>query len=151
MQIFDSPSIEQIKILLADVSLPVEDLTEGPVGGERLFFGLGDNDVHGDHVRLTGIIGMEIFPTCALLRSLAVKKDVRTAGLGSMLIAHVELEVWRRDIPEIYLLTTDAMTYFERRGYISVARNDVPEDIRQTQEFSTLCPDSATVMVKRSS
>jgi len=49
----------------------------------------------------------------------------------------------------VWLLTTTAREFFERLGYAAVDRADVPGAIRATAQFSSLCADSATVMVKR--
>jgi N-acetylglutamate synthase-like GNAT family acetyltransferase len=49
----------------------------------------------------------------------------------------------------VWLLTTTARAFFDKLGYAAVDRAGVPGAIRATAQFSALCPDSATVMVKR--
>jgi amino-acid N-acetyltransferase len=51
-------------------------------------------------------------------------------------------------VETLYLLTTTAAPFFERYGYGAVAREEVPRPIRDTTEFTDLCPASATCMVK---
>jgi amino-acid N-acetyltransferase len=49
---------------------------------------------------------------------------------------------------EIWLLTIDADVWFGRLGYAVRDRQDAPEAIRGTQEFSGLCPGDAVLMSK---
>ena len=50
---------------------------------------------------------------------------------------------------EMYLLTTTAVRFFERLGFVRVEREAAPVTIQRTQEFATLCPSSSTVMMKQ--
>ena len=49
----------------------------------------------------------------------------------------------------IYLLTTSQADYFSALGYAPCPRSRVPQGIRDSRQFSALCPASADVMVKR--
>jgi amino-acid N-acetyltransferase len=49
----------------------------------------------------------------------------------------------------MYLLTTTAETFFERRGYRRVDRIQAPPAIKLTPEFAGLCPASSAFMIKR--
>lgn len=51
-------------------------------------------------------------------------------------------------VETLYLLTTTAAGFFADRGYERVDRSVVPAPVRGTTQFSTLCPESATVMRK---
>jgi amino-acid N-acetyltransferase len=93
-------------------------------------------------------VGLELFGTVALLRSLAVVSSRRRAGLGSKLVAHAEEYARNKGIKTLYLLTNTAESFFKHRGYQSTARDDAPVAIRQTREFSELCPVSSAFMVK---
>ena len=46
------------------------------------------------------------------------------------------------------MLTIDAERFFEGQGFAIVEREVVPDSIRQTDEFSDLCPDTAYLMMK---
>ncbi len=70
-------------------------------------------------------------------------------GLGFILVAHVERYLMRQGVTQVYLLTTTAESFFERCGYASIDKKKVPLAIKQTREFSDLCPDSATLMMKK--
>jgi len=96
-----------------------------------------------------GLIGLEVFGTTGLLRSLVVAKNARASGLGSKLVGALEAAAETAGIGELWLLTVDAGRFFERLGYRSVDRSRVPEAIRGSREFSELCPAAASVMRKR--
>jgi amino-acid N-acetyltransferase len=53
-----------------------------------------------------------------------------------------------RGIHALYLLTTSADRYFPSFGFRTIARDDVPADVRETAEFREACPASATVMCR---
>lgn len=125
--------------LLRAAALPCGDLTAAHL---EHFFRCGPaNDP-------TGVIGLELHGEDALLRSLVVAESARGKGCGRALVAQAERYARGRGAKRIYLLTTTATQYFDRLGYRSVPRDEVPETIRATQEFAALCPDSAAVMAK---
>jgi len=130
---------DTVSCLLAESGLPVEDL-----GADRLEGFLVAED--GDDI--IGLIGLEVFGTTGLLRSLVVAKDARRAGLGGKLVGSLEAAAQTAGINELWLLTIDAAEFFERQGFEIVDREIVPDTIRQTDEFGTLCPDTACLMMK---
>ena len=83
-----------------------------------------------------------------LLRSLAVASSVRGQGCGSALYRKLEQYFKSIGINTLYFLTETAEEYFQRKGFESIGRELASEEIRQTKEFSGLCPDSATLMRK---
>jgi amino-acid N-acetyltransferase len=46
------------------------------------------------------------------------------------------------------LLTIDAEKFFQRHNYEIVNRERAPDEIRKSDEFSALCPDTAYLMRK---
>jgi amino-acid N-acetyltransferase len=113
-------------------------------------------DEHLEHFFYTGpdgsptaLVGLEIYATDALLRSLVVAPDVRTKGVGSAILRHAEDYAAARHVDAIYLLTTTAESFFERLGYGRVDRTHAPPSIQSTREFASLCPASAAFMIKR--
>jgi amino-acid N-acetyltransferase len=139
MDIFIQPSEAGVKRLLKASQLNSSDLTSEHL---RHFFGLGAKE------EPEGIVGLEVFNTLGLLRSLAVASSRRGAGLGSKLLAHAEDYARNLGIKSLYLLTNTAESFFEHRGYQSTARDDAPSAIRETKEFSEICPVSSVFMVK---
>lgn len=131
----DRPAIEA---LLTAEKLPIEDL---PANLDR-FRIVRDQD------RIIGVIGLELYLPYGLLRSLAVSPSHRNLGIGNILVRAVEEQATKLDLDGIYLLTETAKSYFEKRGYALVERDNAPNAIRQTSEFGHVCPASAAVMKK---
>ena len=135
-----NPDESQVQRLLTDCDLPTSDIT--PAHLEH-FFGLEDGSA------LFGIIGLELYGDVALLRSLAVSPEHRSAGLGKQLVSHAEGYALSQGVQDVYLLTTTADKFFSKLGYSSVPRHQAPAAIQGTAEFSDLCPSSSIFMVKQ--
>jgi amino-acid N-acetyltransferase len=99
--------------------------------------------------RVAGGVGLEGLGPEVLLRSLAVAVDYRRAGLGSHLLVSAEKAAAAGGAKRIFLLTTTAKEFFASRGYREIPRKRAPAPIRATEEFATLCPASARLMVRR--
>ena len=97
---------------------------------------------------LFGVIGMERFGACALLRSLAVAPSYRQRGLGHQLVARLERDAQADGVEQLVLLTETAEKFFRAIGYEVIDRRHVPEEIKQSAEFRSLCPASAVCMTK---
>ena len=125
--------------LLDAAGLPVEDIgAKAP--GAFLAAAVGD--------ALVGFVGLEQFGGVGLLRSLIVDPAFRSAGLGRVLVAALESHAGARGISELWLLTIDADRWFAGLDYVVRERADAPDSIRDTREFSELCPDDAVLMSK---
>jgi len=96
--------------------------------------------------RLVGVVGLEMCCEHALLRSTAVAPGWRDRGLGRQLVERIIAEAESRNIHALYLLTTTAERYFPSFGFVKTTREVVPESVKQTAEFVSACPASATVM-----
>ena len=99
---------------------------------------------------LVGVAGLEVCCDNALLRSVAVRPEWRSHGVGRALVTRVISDAESRGIHALYLLTTTADRYFPTFGFRTIARDDVPADVRDTAEFREACPASATVMYRQS-
>ena len=132
----DLPAVQK---LLAECQLPFEDLT--PVHLESFLI-----------AREAGTVcasgGLEIRGSAALLRSLAVAESARNQQLGQTLIGELESMAVQRRVDRLFLLTDTATDYFTRRGYTTITREAAPQPIRETREFSELCPASSTCMTR---
>ena len=95
---------------------------------------------------LVGCAGLEVYGEWGLLRSVAVKSSLRTVGLGTWLVACVAAAARARGLRELFLLTTTASRFFERRGFTSVLRSAVPPQIANSWEFRVGCPQTALAM-----
>ena len=125
--------------LLSRASLPVEDLTADSVIG-FLLATIDDT--------IAGLIGLEHFRETGLLRSLVVDPAFRGAGLGRLLVAALESQAAGQGVRELWLLTIDADAWFGELGYSPRQRDQAPDAIRQTVEFTSLCPGDAVLMAK---
>ena len=124
---------DDVRALVESSDLPTEDLDDPAIALIGAF----------DGGALAGVIGMQACGNVALLRSLAVAPGHRSHGIGARLCARVvELAADR----PLWLLTTTARDYFTRLGFIVVPREQAPEAIRATAQFTSLCPSTATVM-----
>ncbi|WP_339524553.1 arsenic resistance N-acetyltransferase ArsN2 [Pseudomonas sp. EA_35y_Pfl2_R111] len=140
MNFYRHPPAAAAKALLAAAGLPTADLA-----AEHFVHFIAAGPAHAPEA----LIGLQPYGDVALLRSLVVSPTTRGKGYGGALVAEIEAYAQQLGVRELYLLTNTAEAFFGRRGYSSVERADVPEAIRQTAEFSSLCPASAVCMHKR--
>ncbi|MDH3987490.1 MAG: GNAT family N-acetyltransferase, partial [Gammaproteobacteria bacterium] len=85
--------------LLQESGLPTADLGPDKLDG---FLVVEDGD------ELAGLIGLQVYGTTGLLRSLVVAKQVRSAGFGGKLVGALESAAQTAGIRELWLLTIDA-------------------------------------------
>jgi amino-acid N-acetyltransferase len=126
--------------LLEDAGLPASDLTDQHM--HEFFYA-------GSATAPDAMIGVEIYGSDALLRSLVVSPALRSRGLGRLLVAKVEQYARERGVSTIYLLTTTAEQFFRARGYSNASRSAAPSSIQSTTEFAGLCPASSAFLSKR--
>ena len=129
---------EQVIALLKRHGLPVADLDD-----DKVLYLLQDGE------KVLGTIGLEIFDDCALLRSVSIVKQEQGKGYGKFINEEIEKYVKESGINCLYLLTTTAKGFFEKQGYCVITREEAPGSIKQSAEFTSLCPSSAVVMKKR--
>lgn len=127
-----------IRVLLEESKLPTGDLE-----GNSIYF-LGCRDGQG----LAGLVGLELYGSVGLLRSLAVRAGLRGQGMGKRLVGAAEEVAVGQGVRDLYLLTTTAADFFAAGGYSRSDRAEAPEAIKGTKEFAALCPASAAFMVK---
>lgn len=134
-----APTLVGVTRLLTGAQLPTADISEALL--TNFFFA-------GTATQPVGIIGLELAPPHALLRSLVVDAQSRSAGLGTQLLSHAERHAAQSGVQTIYLLTTTAESFFAARGYARVPRSAAPPPIASSAEFASLCPASAAFMGK---
>jgi len=133
----DEGSRAAILSLLAENDLPTSDLDETKI----LFACINNGQVVG-----TG--GLELFKDCVLLRSISVRTSMQKRGLGKFILHELEKVAAYKGIRHLYLLTTTAKDFFAKEDYTIIDRGDVPLEIKNTTQFSSVCPSTATVMRK---
>ena len=132
----DLPAVLQ---LLRECHLPTDDVSAI----------VGDFWIAHSGSDLVGIIALECFGQVGLLRSLAVMPRYRSRGAAQVLCDRIIQDARDRAVADLYLLTTDADAYFDRHGFTVIDRDEAPTEIKSTQQFAELCPDSAIVMHRR--
>jgi amino-acid N-acetyltransferase len=98
--------------------------------------------------RIVGTAALELYSDGALLRSVAVSAEHQGRGLGHELTEAAIAFARDRDAPAIYLLTTTAERFFPKFGFEPITRDDVPQRVQTSIEFTSACPSTATVMRK---
>jgi amino-acid N-acetyltransferase len=98
--------------------------------------------------RVVGVVGLEVYGDCALMRSAAVDAGRRGSGLGIDLVESLLRRATMRGVREIYLLTTTAEHFFPRFGFLTIPRGEVAPAVRASEEFRGACPDTAIAMRK---
>lgn len=83
-----------------------------------------------------------------LLRSVVVAPDLRGAGVGAALVASLVEQARSSGAERLWLLTTGASAFFARLGWTIVDRETAPDAIRASDQFVSLCPASATLMMR---
>jgi amino-acid N-acetyltransferase len=125
--------------MLAASQLPEDDLDD-----PKVFLSCISEDS-----RPIAAIGVERYSRNGLLRSLVVSPEKRGEGLARLAVLDMEEDARKHGLSALFLLTGTADGFFERLGYSRVARLDVPEEIRSTTQYSSLCSENATVMRKQ--
>jgi amino-acid N-acetyltransferase len=129
---------ENIISILSAEKLPVDDLPEK----------LDNFLVAVENGTIMGVVGLEIYGDYGLLRSLAVPSEYRNRGIAGQLMDQLETLAGQKGVRDLFLLTETAPEYFIRKGFQTITRDEVPEEVKLSTEFSHVCPVSAIVMKK---
>ncbi len=124
---------------LTGEGLPISDLGRR----SQRFFAWAD-----DHGRIVAHCGLEGRGDDRLLRSLVVVHDRRGHGLAIRIVAALEHIAHADGAKRLWLLTENAGPVFDRLGYRKAERDDAPEAVTATAQFSGLCPSRAICMVR---
>ena len=134
--------------------------TESDLAGIRALLeqaGLPTSDLEASKPNFTvlrkhGVIvaagALQRFDSSALVRSVVVAADRRGTGLGRLIVQELENIASATRIGRLILLTHTAREFFAYQGYRVIERSEVPQDIQGSEEFRSLCPASATCMIK---
>jgi amino-acid N-acetyltransferase len=98
--------------------------------------------------RIAGVAGIELYADGCLLRSVAVRPELRGTGLGRRLVERALEAARESGARRAYLLTLTAERWFPRLGFTTITRDEVPASVRESGEFKEACPASAMVMTK---
>ncbi len=131
----DAPAIAT---LVRDAGLPVE-------GIESARFTVAEHEG-----RIVGCAGLEVHGDAALLRSVAVAAGWRGRRVGEAVVRAVLDSAEHRTLDPVVLLTTTASDWFPRFGFAVTTRGAVPLVLDESAEFRGACPETATIMMRRS-
>ena len=123
-------------ILLAE-GLPVQTLGVAPIS----FFA-----VTVDNGAPIGWGGIESYGTQGVMRSVVIKNALRGTGAGRILVNALIDEAREIGLKKIWLLTTNAETFFGHLGFQHAIRSEAPKDIQKCEEFTWAYHDSAHCM-----
>lgn len=137
-QATSAADLDAIRALLESAGLPTSDL----VSARPEFVAIRERGA------LVAAGALQRFGPSALLRSVVVSAERRGAGLGHSIVLALERAAREAKIERLILLTQTAAPFFGRHGYRVIDRNDAPADVQGSEEFRSLCPSSATCMVK---
>ena len=135
LQAVPAAEMPKFQEILASNGLPTDDLSQPHLW----FFSYQDG------VRI-GTLGLEHYGSIGFLRSLSILPEFHARGLGKQVVNQLIADREALGLAERYLMTTDAEGFFSNLGFQRVERSAVPENIKQTQQFSSICPSSAVVM-----
>jgi amino-acid N-acetyltransferase len=127
-----------IQFLLKKCELPSEDISTH----------LANFVVAKTGETIIGVNGIEIYGEDGLLRSLAVVPAFRGRGISRELNARILARAHQMGVKNLFLLTQTVENYAIKAGFHKIARDIVPESIRATLEFKSLCPQTAVCMMK---
>jgi len=133
-----APDAPELRSALEAAELPTDDLTDA---GRRFFrfdasgeaVAYGGYELHGDH---------------ALLRSVVVLPEQRGRGFGTMATEEVLRRASAAGARDAYLLTTTAEAFFQRAGFVSIDRSEVPQAILETRQAASICSTAALLVRK---
>lgn len=130
--------IHKIKSLLKSADLPYEDIDLA----RQDFIAIAQG------TKIIGTVGLETYGESGLLRSLAVEDAFRGFGLGRALAREMIGHAKDSGIKQLYLLTMTADRFFEKEGFEKISRESVPGAVKNTTEFTSICPVSSICMKK---
>jgi amino-acid N-acetyltransferase len=139
MDIVPESNPQDVVSLLEACALPVADISPG---SSVQFFGIRSGGA------LVAVVGLELYPSVGLLRSLAVSPSFRGKNFARALVGFAESFAASHGIKSLFLLTTTAEPFFLALGYAPAARSSAPAVIQATSQFSSLCPASSAFLSK---
>jgi amino-acid N-acetyltransferase len=80
---------------------------------------------------------------------MVVDRNHRNQSHAKRLLTTLLRYAEEKQVRKIYLITTTAEAYFMSKGFTVIDRQLVPSGILASPEFSTLCPSTATIMIKQ--
>ena len=128
--------LEDLKTFLILSKLPCDDIDLR--GNQFFLYYIGG--------ALAGCGGLEFHGRHVLLRSVAVAPELRGKRYGIAIVEDLIKKAKSESTSSISLLTETAPSFFEKLGFTKVPRDNAPQEIKASSEFSSVCPVSAVFM-----
>ncbi|MFN7749109.1 MAG: arsenic resistance N-acetyltransferase ArsN2 [Cyclobacteriaceae bacterium] len=93
--------------------------------------------------------GLEFYGEYALLRSIAVRKKERGKNMGQRVVYDLVAKARDHQVQSLFLLTETAYDFFLNNGFLEISRDQIPEAIRQSTQFASVCPSSAACLIMK--
>ena len=132
--------LEDFQFFLEQNKLPAKDIN---LNGN---FYLRYYDSDGNTI---GTGGLELYGTSGLLRSVAVSKAKRGNNIGNQIVDDILQQAKDLSLRSVFLLTETAHAFFLKKGFSDFPRDDAPDELQSSSEFSQICPTTAKCMVYR--
>lgn len=93
-----------------------------------------------------GVVGAEHITDAVLLRSLAVKENMRKLNIGATLVQSILEKAKEMNKKDIYLLTNTAEGYFAKKGFFQINRSQIPYELLKNSCLNFSCPSTSICM-----
>jgi glycerol 3-phosphatase-2 len=97
--------------------------------------------------RVAATATVEPFGDHGLLRSVAVRDDLRGFGLGMLAVAAASSLARTMGVRRLALFTESAAGFFASLGFQTVDRTELPEPVRTSPQVTQECAETAVAMV----
>lgn len=128
-----------VQALLAQARLPVQG-TDALTDRFRIVRGVEGR------IQAAGVV--ERHGAHGLLRSVVVNAELRGLGVGRLIVEALVNDSILEGLESVYLLTETAPDFFARLGFADAERAEAPAEIRASDEFRSICPESARLMAR---
>jgi arsenite methyltransferase len=99
-----------------------------------------------DYQGVIGVIGIEFAGNGAMLRSMAVSKELRKRSIATALVERSLERSHQLGVKEVYIMTNTADRFAARWGFYKIQRSEIPKDIMMSSALSNLCPSTSICM-----
>lgn len=123
---------------LAHAGLPTDDL-----GNAGRYYTLDEDR------EPVGFGGLEGSGPDQMIRSVVIPPHQRGRGCGRAIVECLVRQAVTDGVERLWLLTASADPFFARLGFQVMPRAAAPHSVRDSRQFSGLCPASAVLMCQR--
>jgi amino-acid N-acetyltransferase len=97
--------------------------------------------------KMVGTAGIECWGKDGLLRSLVMESESWNAQVGMDLVKVIMALAKKENLERLFLMTSSSESFFSYLGFNAIDWNDVPTHVKESTQFESYSPETATVMV----